>query len=102
MVLNCYQNGVCILSNKLFTVAGTSVLNGLQKYRFATDLKREAILKKNGHTEINLIELPEPMTKEAAINFLGSKDIRETKPSVKAALPKKSKSNKSTNESVAA
>ena len=56
---------------KTFTVAGTSNLNGVVKFRFANDLKsRIAVLARNGHTEINLIELPEPMTKADAIAFL--------------------------------
>lgn len=60
---------------KLFTVAGTSNLNGVVKFRFANDLKsRVAVLKRNGHTEINLIELPEPMVKADAIAFLEAQD----------------------------
>lgn len=56
---------------KLFTVAGTSNLNGVVKFRFANDLKsRVKVLERNGHTEINLIELPAEMTKEAAIAYL--------------------------------
>jgi hypothetical protein len=57
--------------DKLFTVAGTSNLNGVVKFRFANDLKgRIKVLAKNGHTDIRLIELPEAMTKESAIAFL--------------------------------
>jgi hypothetical protein len=57
--------------DKLFTVAGTSNLNGVVKFRFANDLKgRIKVLAKNGHTDIRLIALPEAMTKEAAIAFL--------------------------------
>ena len=56
---------------KTFTVAGTSNLNGVVKFRFANDLKgRIKVLERNGHTNIDLRELPEPMTKEAAIQFL--------------------------------
>jgi hypothetical protein len=56
---------------KLFTVAGTSNLNGVVKFRFANDLKsRIAVLERNGHTDILLQALPEPMTKERAIAFL--------------------------------
>jgi hypothetical protein len=56
---------------KTFTVAGTSNLNGVIKYRFANDLKtRTATLARNGHTEIQLVELPEAMTKDAAIQYL--------------------------------
>jgi anion-transporting ArsA/GET3 family ATPase len=57
--------------DKLFTVAGTSNLNGVVKFRFANDLKgRVKVLAKNGHTDIRLIALPEAMTKEAAMAFL--------------------------------
>lgn len=56
---------------KLFTVAGTSNLNGVVKFRFANDLKsRIKVLQRNGHTEINLVELPTEMTKAQAIQFL--------------------------------
>ena len=56
---------------KTFTVAGTSNLNGVVKFRFANDLKsRIKVLQRNGHTDINLIELPTEMTKEQAIAFL--------------------------------
>lgn len=56
---------------KTFTVAGTSNLNGAVKFRFANDLKsRTAVLTRNGHTDIHLVELPEAMTKERAIAFL--------------------------------
>ena len=56
---------------KTFTVAGTSNLNGVVKFRFANDLKsRIKVLQRNGHTDINLIELPTEMTKEQAIQFL--------------------------------
>ena len=56
---------------KTFTVAGTSNLNGVVKFRFANDLKsRIKVLERNGHTEINLVELPTEMTKEQAIQFL--------------------------------
>jgi hypothetical protein len=58
---------------KLFTVAGTSNLNGVVKFRFANDLKsRVKVLQRNGHTDVNLVELPTEMTKEQAIQFLES------------------------------
>ena len=63
---------------KTFTVAGTSNLNGVVKFRFANDLKsRIAVLTRNGHTDINLRELPEAMTKEAAIQFLEAEAATE-------------------------
>lgn len=53
-----------------FTFAGVSTLAGEVKVRFANDLMRVKVLAKNGHTDINLIELPNAMTKEEAIAHL--------------------------------
>jgi hypothetical protein len=59
--------------NKLFTVAGVATQNGNTKVRFANDLvARVKILAKNGCTDINLIELPKPMTKLEALQHLTS------------------------------
>jgi hypothetical protein len=50
--------------SKLFTVAGTATnADGTTKARFANDLvARIKILNKAGCTNINLLELPSPMT----------------------------------------
>jgi hypothetical protein len=49
---------------KTFEVAGTSTLNGKTKVRFANDyVGRFKILAKNGHDNIELIELGEKMSK---------------------------------------
>ena len=49
---------------KTFEVAGTSTLNGVTKVRFANDyVGRFKILVKNGHEDINLIELGSKMSK---------------------------------------
>ena len=51
-------------TTKTFEVAGTSTLNGITKVRFANDyVGRFKILAKNGHDNIELIELGEKMTK---------------------------------------
>jgi hypothetical protein len=56
---------------KLFTVAGTATQHGVTKARFANDLvARIKILNKNGCTDINLMELPKPMTKLQALQYL--------------------------------
>jgi hypothetical protein len=61
---------------KLFTVAGVSTLNGVVKFRFANDLeKRVAVLTRNGHTDIQLVTLPQAMNKRAAIEYLESIDL---------------------------
>jgi hypothetical protein len=58
--------------NKQFTVAGTATNpDGTTKARFANDLvARIKILNKAGCTNINLMELPTPMTKLEALEFL--------------------------------
>ena len=55
---------------KLYTVAGTSILNGKQAYRFANSMSRAAVLMRNGHEAVSLEQLPQPMTKESAIAYL--------------------------------
>ena len=55
---------------KLYTVAGTSVLNGKTAYRFANSMSRAGVLARNGHEAVRLVALPEPMTKESAIAYL--------------------------------
>ena len=59
----------------MFKVAGVSRLNGQVKVRFANDMTRVKILAKNGHTDIELRELPEAMDKPAVVNFLKSSDL---------------------------
>jgi hypothetical protein len=50
-------------TTKTFAVAGVSTLNGKTKIRFANDVIRIKILAKNGHTGVDLIDLPRDMTK---------------------------------------
>ncbi len=50
-------------TDKKFAVAGVSTLDGKTKIRFANDTMRIKILAKNGHTGIELIDLPHEMTK---------------------------------------
>ena len=73
--------------SKLFTVAGTSVLDGVKTFRFANDMSRVKVLERVGHTDVNLIELPKAMDKEAAVAFLATKDITADK-AVKPTAPK--------------
>jgi hypothetical protein len=58
--------------SKLFTIAGTSTLNGTNTFRFATGKVnvRVAKLKRHGHTDVDLIQLPGSMSKEDAVAFL--------------------------------
>jgi len=62
---------------KLFTVAGTATNpNGTTKARFANDLvARIKILNKAGCTNINLVELPSPMTKLQALQYLTEQGV---------------------------
>jgi hypothetical protein len=50
-------------TEKKFAVAGVSTLDGKTKVRFANDTMRIKILGKNGHTDVNLVDLPREMTK---------------------------------------
>ena len=61
---------------KLFTVAGTSNLEGLVKFRVANGsaAARTKVLERSGHTEIQLQDLPSAMSKEDAIAFIGGKN----------------------------
>ena len=61
------------MTDKTFTVAGTSNFNGVIKYRVANDLEsRVKHLERVGHTDVNMMWLPEPMTRDAAISWLNS------------------------------
>ena len=63
-------------TEKLFTVAGTATQHGNTKVRFANDLvARIKILNKNNCTDINLVELPSPMTKLQALQYLTEQGI---------------------------
>lgn len=54
-----------------FTVAGVSICKGNVKVRFCSDLVlRVKNLQKQGDTDIQLIELPNPMTKFEACQYL--------------------------------
>ncbi len=54
-----------------FTVAGVSTQNGVTKVRFANDLvSRTKLLAKGGHSPLELIELPQAMTKAEACQHL--------------------------------
>jgi hypothetical protein len=76
--------------SKSFTHAGVSKLDGEFKVRFANDALRVKVLAKNGHKDIDIIELKTPMTKEDAIAYLISIDFAtrdgQTNAEVQAAL----------------
>jgi hypothetical protein len=63
-------------TSKTFKVIGVSTLNGKTKVRFANDLAtRIKNLVKNGHTNVELFELPEAMTKEAGIAYAKANNL---------------------------
>jgi hypothetical protein len=85
------------MTEKTFTVAGTSIINNTRTYRFSNgkiNLRRN-MLKHFGHRAIKLMELPEPMDKVHAIAWLNKQGIR-------ASLPTRSKSNKKSQLVIAA
>ena len=73
-----------------FTHAGVSRLNGEMMVRFANDALRTKVLVKNGHKDIDVIELKHPMTKTEVVQYLISIDFATrdgvTNADVKAAL----------------
>lgn len=72
--------------SKSFTHAGVSKLDGKFKMRFANDSLRTKVLIKNGHTDIDIVELKHPMTKEEAVAYLLSIDFDNGNAEVRAAL----------------
>ena len=76
---NATLKGNIMSADKLFTVAGTAKnADGTVKVRFANDLvARIKILNKAGCTDINLMELPQPMTKLQALQHLQSLGITD-------------------------
>ena len=70
----------------VFSHAGVSKLNGEFKVRFANDALRVKVLAKNGHKDIDIVELKTPMTKEDAVAYLLSIDFANGNKVVQAAL----------------
>ena len=65
-------------TDKLFTVAGISKLNGDYKVRFANDIMRIKVLAKSGHEDIRLADLETAVTKmDAAQLILGMPEFAD-------------------------
>lgn len=79
------------MTTKAFKYAGVSTLNGKTKIRFANDIMRIKILDKNGHTNVNIKELPEAMQKGDALKHLSQIGFVGDTPEVKAAFDKAAK-----------
>ena len=71
---------------KKFAVAGVSTLDGKTKIRFANDATRVKILAKNGHTDVELIELPHEMTKAEIGQYLTEQGFGQGNAAVEAAV----------------
>ena len=69
-----------------FKYAGVSKLNGKVKARFANDQMRVKVLAKNGHKDIDIIELKHPMTKQEAVAFLLKINFDNGNAAVRAAI----------------
>lgn len=74
------------MTDKTFTVAGTSVKNGEKKNRFAngTAAARRKVLEKDNHSEILLVDLPKPMTQDEAIAWLNANGTATAVPATPA------------------
>ena len=70
----------------LYSHAGVSRQNGDMKVRFANDALRVKVLAKNGHKDIDIVELKTPLTKEAAVAYLLSINFANGNKDVQAAL----------------
>lgn len=75
--------------SKTFTFAGTCTENGATVYKFANDASRAKALERFGCTDINMVELPNAMDKEAAVAYLATQGMTATKAprAAKAAKP---------------
>lgn len=60
----------------MFRVTGISTSNGVTKVRYANDLvSRVKMLNKNGHTDINIFELPTALSKLDCVRYLKTTDL---------------------------
>jgi hypothetical protein len=80
-------------TDKKFAVAGVSTLEGKTKLRFANDTMRIKILAKNGHTGVELVELPVEMTKAEAVQHLKTVEFGKGDAAVEAAIAYAEKKN---------
>lgn len=73
------------MSEKTFTVAGTSVKNNVLTWRFANGSAeaRTMVLVKDGHKDVKLQGLPKPMTKKEAIEYLTEHGINAVDPTAR-------------------
>lgn len=60
---------------RTFAFAGSSVLNGKLKVRYANDILRVKTLEKAGHTAIDLQPMPEAMSKLEIVTYMLDTDF---------------------------
>jgi hypothetical protein len=80
-------------TDKRFAVAGVSTLAGKTKIRFANDSMRVKILAKNGHSDVDLVELPREMTKAEIAQHLVEIDFAKGRKAVADAIAYVAKKN---------
>ena len=80
-------------TDKKFAVAGVSTLDGKTKLRFANDVMRIKILAKNGHKDVELVELPSEMTKAEIVQHLKSIGFGAGNADIEAAIAYTEKKN---------
>jgi hypothetical protein len=74
------------MTNKTFTFAGVSRLDGVVKARFANDQMRVKVLINGGHTDVDITELMQPMTKTEAVQALLKANFDNGNAEIRAAL----------------
>ena len=88
-------------TDKQFTVAGSSTIDGKTKVRFMNDSIRVKILEKNGHTNIDFINLPQAMCKVDAVRYMQSQNYGDGNLDIQAAMVYVLKKNKASEATVA-
>jgi len=82
-------------TDKLFTVCGTSKLDGEMKVRFANDTMRIKVLAKHGHDDITLVELPSVRLSRARLLTIliarTTSPLRQPKPPLAPLLARRKK-----------
>ena len=63
------------MTDKLYSVAGVSKLNGSYKVRFANDLVGRIKALAKSHEDVQLFELPKEMSKAEVVSFLKSHEL---------------------------
>ena len=58
------------MNDQFFNRIGVTTRNGITRVRFTNNAHREIILIKDGFDDITFLDLPEPMTKPAAVTYL--------------------------------